>query len=129
MKFSAKSGLGKAAATALCAGLCCTFIASAQAQSDRQNGQQQRREGPRDFRDNRWGEARDMRDPRVYEQRAYEQRAYEQRADDQRRALEEQRASAEASRRMGRMTPDERRDLRRQINEVGQQVYSRPPKR
>ena len=124
MKFSAKSGLGKAAATALCAGLCCTFIASAQAQSDRQNSHQQRREGPRDFRDNRWGEARDMRDPR-----AFEQRAYEQRAEDQRRALEEQRESAEASRRMGHMTPDERRDLRRQINEAGQQVYSLPPKR
>jgi hypothetical protein len=27
-----------------------------------------------------------------------------------------------------RMTADERRDLRRQINEAGQEVYSRPPR-
>ena len=38
MKLGAKTGLGKAA-LALCAGLCCTLMASAQAQSDRQNRQ------------------------------------------------------------------------------------------
>ena len=115
MKFGAKSGLGKAA-TALCAGLCCTVMASAQAQSDQQNSPQPRKEGRRDFRDSRWGDARDPR-------------SFEARAEEQRRMREENNNSAEASRRMGRMTADERRDLRRQINEAGQQVYSLPPKR
>lgn len=115
MKLGAKSGLGKAAA-ALCACLCCTLMASAQAQSDQQGNQHQRKEGRRDFRDSRWGDARDPR-------------SFEARADEQRRLMEENSNNAEASRRMGRMTPDERRDLRRQINEAGQQVYSLPPKR
>jgi hypothetical protein len=115
MKHGAKSGLGKAAA-ALCAGLCCTLMASAQAQSDQQNSQPQRKEGRRDFRDSRWGDARDPR-------------SFEARAEEQRRLMEENSNNAEVSRRMGRMTPDERRDLRRQINEAGQQVYSLPPRR
>lgn len=33
------------------------------------------------------------------------------------------------SRRGGRMTADERRDLRRQINEAGQDIYGNPPRR
>jgi len=113
---AAKSVMGKAAAV-VCAGLCCALMASAQAQSDQQNNQQQpRKEGRRDFRDSRWNDARD-------------QRSYESRAEEQRRVMEENSNNAEMSRRMGRMTPDERRDLRRQINEAGQQVYSLPPKR
>ena len=48
------------------------------------------------------------------------------RADEQRRAMQER---ADASRRNGRLTPDERRDLRRQINEAGQDIYSTPPRR
>lgn len=116
MKSGAKTGVGKAAVAALCAGLCCSLMASAQAQSDQQNNQQQRKEGRRDFRDSRWGDARDPR-------------SFESRAEEQRRLMEENNSNAEVSRRMGRMTPDERRDLRRQINEAGQQVYSLPPKR
>jgi hypothetical protein len=116
MKLGAKSGAGKAAAAALCAGLCCTLLPSAQAQSDQQNHQHQRKEGRRDFRDSRWNDARDPR-------------SFESRAEEQRRVMEENSNNAEVSRRMGRMTPDERRDLRRQINEAGQQVYSLPPRR
>ena len=116
MDFGAKSGMGKAAAIALCATLCGTFMAGAQAQSDQAAGQHQRKEGRRDFRDSRWGDARDPR-------------SFEARAEEQRRVMEENSNNAEVSRRMGRMTPDERRDLRRQINEAGQQVYSLPPKR
>ncbi|MYN03009.1 hypothetical protein GTP41_12945 [Pseudoduganella sp. DS3] len=123
MKFGAKSGLGKAAA-ALCAGLCCTVMASAQAQSDPQNNQP-RKEGRRDFRDLR--DARESRDSRWGDAR--DPRSFEARAEEQRRLMEENNSNAEASRRMGRMTADERRDLRRQINEAGQQVYSLPPKR
>lgn len=48
------------------------------------------------------------------------------RADEQRRAMQER---ADATRRNGRLTPDERRDLRRQINEAGQDIYSTPPRR
>ncbi|MGK5079392.1 hypothetical protein [Janthinobacterium sp. HLX7-2] len=62
-------------------------------------------------------------DTRVREQR--DARSFDTRAEEQRRASE----GADASRRTGRMTPDERRDLRRQINEVGQDIYSNPPRR
>ena len=62
--------------------------------------------------------------PRFNDNRGAEQR--DNRADEQRRAMQER---AEASRRNGRLTPDERRDLRRQINEAGQDIYSTPPRR
>ncbi len=62
-------------------------------------------------------------DTRLREQR--DARSFDTRAEEQRRASE----GADASRRTGRMTPDERRDLRRQINEVGQDIYSNPPRR
>ena len=66
-----------------------------------------------------------------------EQRAFEQR--DQQRAYEEQRRQAvqmqqgdgnrEGGRRGGRLTPDERRDLRRQINEAGADIYPNAQRR
>ena len=62
-------------------------------------------------------------DTRLREQR--DARSFDTRAEEQRRAND----GADSSRRMGRMTPDERRDLRRQINEVGQDIYSNPPRR
>ena len=64
-----------------------------------------------------------------------EQRMYEQ----QQRALEEQQRrqaaqmqhdqSAREGRRGGRLTPDERRDLRRQINEAGIYIYPNAQRR
>ena len=64
-----------------------------------------------------------------------EQRMYEQ----QQRALEEQQRrqaaqmqhdqSAREGRRGGRLTPDERRDLRRQINEAGIDIYPNAQRR
>jgi hypothetical protein len=54
---------------------------------------------------------------------------YEARSEEQRRQLQEATHNAELNRRMNRMTPDERRDLRRQINEVGQDLYALPPRR
>jgi hypothetical protein len=39
------------------------------------------------------------------------------------------RDNADSRRMGGRMTPDERRDLRRQINEAGQEIYVRPQRR
>ncbi len=38
-------------------------------------------------------------------------------------------AGIDAAKRNSRMTPEERRDLRRQINEAGQDIYARPPGR
>jgi hypothetical protein len=56
------------------------------------------------------------------QQRQFDERAFQARADEQRRQLEQQQQSNEG-RRGGRMTPDERRDLRRQINEAGADIY------
>ena len=70
-------------------------------------------------------------DPRqADQQRQVDQRnSYEARAEEQRRAMQEASRNAEMNRRVGRLTPDERRDLRRQINEVGQDIYANPPRR
>jgi hypothetical protein len=54
---------------------------------------------------------------------------YEARTEEQRRQMQDATHNAEINRRMNRMTPDERRDLRRQINEVGQDLYALPPRR
>lgn len=59
--------------------------------------------------------------------RQIDPRSYEARAEEQRRAMEAAGRNAEMGRRAGRLTPDERRDLRRQINEVGQDLYANPP--
>ncbi|MYM36337.1 hypothetical protein GTP38_18555 [Duganella sp. FT94W] len=73
--------------------------------------------------------AEQQQQPRAIEARQLDQRRYEERAEEHRRAMQEASRNAEMNRRVGRMTPDERRDLRRQINEVGQDLYSVPPKR
>lgn len=52
---------------------------------------------------------------------------YEPRADDSHR--QQQDRNAEAQRRSGRLTADERRDLRRQINEAGVDLYPNTPRR
>jgi uncharacterized protein HemX len=52
---------------------------------------------------------------------------YEPRQDDGRR--QQQDHNADAQRRSGRLTPDERRDLRRQINEAGVDLYPNTPRR
>ncbi|MFC0135319.1 hypothetical protein [Massilia eurypsychrophila] len=59
-------------------------------------------------------------DPRQYDQ-APEARAEEQR----RQAAQHQ----DQGRRGGRLTPDERRELRRQINEAGNDLYPNAPRR
>jgi hypothetical protein len=65
--------------------------------------------------------------------RPFDARGFDARAEEQRRALQMQQEqgahSAEAARRSGRMTPDERRDLRRQINEAGMDLYPNTPRR
>lgn len=66
-------------------------------------------------------------DPRQAEPRQFDPRSFEGRAEEQRRLLQEN--GHNADHRGGRLTPDERRDLRRQINEVGQDIYANPPHR
>jgi hypothetical protein len=58
------------------------------------------------------------RDPR-YDVRAYE----EQRRLQQQQQQEQRDARRNSNNSSGRMTPDERRDLRRQINEAGMDLY------
>lgn len=76
------------------------------------------------------GQSMERAQPRQYDDRAarqFDDREFQARADEQRRQLQmqqEQAAQNEAFRRSGRLTPDERRDLRRQINEAGNEIYS-----
>ena len=74
------------------------------------------------------------RDGRGYEQTQMRDQMREQ----QQRAYEEQRRQAtqvqqgdpnQGNRRGGRLTPDERRDLRRQINEAGMDIYPNAQRR
>ncbi|MGO4376822.1 hypothetical protein [Pseudoduganella sp. RAF53_2] len=118
MKQASKPMAGKAGVVAVSVAVCCSLLASsAYAAGDPPNNPPPKKEGRgRDFRDSRWGDARDPR-------------SFESRAEEQRRIMEENSNNAEMNRRMGRMTPDERRDLRRQINEAGQEVYALPHKR
>jgi hypothetical protein len=112
----------KAGRLARCAALACALVlvggsAWAQQHGDRRDdqGMQQYPQQPSRFR--LPPQERDSRD---------DARNY----DDQRRApqyQQDQRDQPHDARRSGRMTPDERRDLRRQINEAGMDLY--PPKR
>lgn len=65
--------------------------------------------------------------------RQFDARHFEARAEEQRRQLqmqqEQNQQNAESYRRGGRLTPDERRDLRRQINEAGMDLYRKSPRR
>jgi hypothetical protein len=70
---------------------------------------------------------REERDNRSERDRERDNRAFE-RAEERRRILQES-GNTDMSRRVDRMTPDERRDLRRQINEAGQEIYVRPQRR
>jgi hypothetical protein len=58
----------------------------------------------------------------------YDPRDQQRAADDARRQQQQQERAAE-QRHSGRLTPDERRDLRRQINEAGVDLYPNTPRR
>ncbi|QOY96837.1 hypothetical protein IM543_16485 [Massilia sp. UMI-21] len=92
--------------------LACTGAAAVAAGQDRSPRREELQQQRFDTR------AQDARD----EQRAYEM---QMREDARRRDLEEQVRAQQRDdpRRSGRMTPDERRDLRRQINEAGMDLY------
>lgn len=65
------------------------------------------------------------RQPRQFDTRQFDARAFERRAEEQRRQMQQEQNSrnGDSPRRGGHMTPDERRDLRRQINEAGMDLY------
>jgi hypothetical protein len=96
------------------AGLACA-VAAPPDRYDQGRGQDSRDDGRRDAR----ADARQHQDqdPRSYQRQ------------EQRRTIQMQDSDRGDGRRGGRMTADERRDLRRQINEVGQDIYSNPPRR
>ena len=99
--------------------LACTAVVavgSAQAQ-DRNGFRKDDLQQPRDERGDRGDRGSQRQDmPR-----------FEQRGDDAHRQQQER--NADAQRRSGRLTPDERRDLRRQINEAGVDLYPNTPRR
>jgi len=96
--------------------LACTAVAAmgpVQAQDRfRKDDLQQQPRDERGDRGDRNGQRFDQRD---------------QRGDDAHR--QQQDRNADAQRRSGRLTPDERRDLRRQINEAGVDLYPNTPRR
>ena len=130
------------------------FSCALAGQSD-QYGQGRREEAPREqqaVRDNRieqraqqrGGESRYVEqrqaepgradpgraEPRQPDSRQADPGRSDPRAYDNRRAQPAQDPGhADVLKRNSRMTPDERRDLRRQINEAGQDIYATPPRR
>lgn len=106
---------------AVCGGLLAAGVAQAAG-----NGEGQHRDDGRGGREMAGGRAQDGRNGDL---RQIDPRSYEARAEEQRRAMQEAGRNAEMNRRAGRLTPDERRDLRRQINEAGQDIYANPPRR
>ena len=68
---------------------------------------------------------------RMVEQQREQQRMFDQQREDQRRhgAQMQGEGQREGGRRGGRLTPDERRDLRRQINEAGADIYPNAQRR
>jgi uncharacterized protein HemX len=113
---------------ALRSALACALIlgasgaAFAQQYGDRQNDRRDNPSVQSDHGDRGGRYLSPERDPR-YDVRAYEeQRRMQQQYQQQQQEQRERRNSNS-----GRMTPDERRDLRRQINEAGMDLY--PPRR
>lgn len=101
----------------------------AQRREDSHVQAQQMREVSREVQHDPRGQPQPQPQMQQPQQRQYDPRSFEARAEEQRRAMQDSNRNAEVSRRVGRMTPDERRDLRRQINEVGQDIYANPPRR
>ena len=62
---------------------------------------------------------------RQFDSRQVDSRMVDARAEEQRRQAQQQDQGA----RRGRLTPDERRELRRQINEAGTDLYPNTPRR
>ncbi|AWG45873.1 MULTISPECIES: hypothetical protein [unclassified Massilia] len=123
---------GRFARCALRSALACALVlgasgaALAQQYGDRRDDPAMQQQGGRGAEHERSGgrfQLPQERDPR-YDVRAYEEQRRMQQYQQQQQQQQDQR---DARRGSGRMTPDERRDLRRQINEAGMDLY--PPRR
>ena len=124
-----------------CAACCLIGVAAMSAamagprDRDRDRDGQTQREPVRGERYQRQPEERYQRQPEQRQQRQFDtrqQRQFDTRAEERRRDAQDQQngqGNAEAFRRSGRLTPDERRDLRRQINEAGADIYQARPRR
>ena len=97
---------------ALCCLVACAGVSTAQAAGYGDRERQQRNE-QYDRRDR----GQQQRDDEAREEQRRQQQAQQERHDQNN------------DRRGGRLTPDERRDLRRQINEAGIELYPRAPRR
>ncbi|MEX5747057.1 hypothetical protein [Massilia sp. X63] len=119
-EVAAASG-GRLARLARCGVVACVLaVTAAGAMAGGQDRGPRREEIPQQQMRERF-DAR-QQDPR-YDQRAYEMQMREEARRQQEQAMREQAMREEGNRRGGRMTPDERRDLRRQINEAGMDLY------
>ena len=105
--------------------LCCGLLGAGYAHAQAGDGPRREDSRPQQVQGQRQADPRQADQQRQIDQR----NSYEARAEEQRRAMQEASRNAEMNRRVGRLTPDERRDLRRQINEVGQDIYANPPRR
>ena len=105
--------------------LCCGLVGAGLAHAQSGDGPRREDNRPQQVQIQRQAEPRQVDQQRQIDQR----NSYEARAEEQRRAMQEASRNAEMNRRVGRLTPDERRDLRRQINEAGQDIYANPPRR
>lgn len=74
------------------------------------------------------GDARQY-DARQNDGRQYDSRVFDMRGEEARRQQAQQQQQEMGGRRGGRLTPDERRELRRQINEAGMDLYPSSPRR
>jgi len=130
--FTHHHGAKKAGRLARCAALACALVLGAGSAWAQQYGDRRDDQGAQQYPQQYPQQSPRFRLPPQDHGRRDDARGY----GDQRRAPQyqqdqrdqrDQRDQSHDSRRSGRMTPDERRDLRRQINEAGIDLY--PPKR
>jgi hypothetical protein len=124
------AGLRLLLASAVLAGAAVSLPAAAMGERDqRDRGDQQ--DAPRGQRERPQAPVREQPAPQV-QQRGdrgqFDARAYDMRIEEARRQQAQQQQDTGA-RRGGRLSPDERRELRRQINEAGAEIYPNMPRR
>jgi hypothetical protein len=116
---------------ALALALSTAFLSAAHAGPRKNDREAQRQAEPQ--QQQRQEEAPPPRQAEAQPQRQFDSRGFEARADERRRFLQTQQDQnahgSDAMRRGGRLTPDEKRDLRRQINEAGLDIYPNAPRR
>ncbi|MFL6710405.1 MAG: hypothetical protein ACJ8HI_19555 [Massilia sp.] len=130
-------------ASAVLAGACASVPAAAMGDRDQrdrgdQRDQRDHNDGRADQRERPHPQQQPQQQPQPREQQReqpqqradarFDTRAYDMRLDEARRQQAQQQQDT-GGRRGGRLTPDERRELRRQINEAGMDLYPNTPRR